>query len=93
METRYPEAILLFVNLDFGNDRSDPQSVAKKIEEPRFAEDAASDLWPVFETARFDLIEPYGRWESWVRFCGAELPGDVLGKVYFRNAMELLPAC
>ena len=47
--------------------------------------------WMVFETSRFDLIDPYGRWEEWLRLCSANLPEDVLERVYFRNAERLLP--
>ena len=44
-----------------------------------------------FETARTDLVEPYGFGHDWMRMAGAALPDDVLRKFYYRNAQRLIP--
>jgi hypothetical protein len=44
-----------------------------------------------YETARLDVIDPFGSDGDWNRLSGAELPPEVLEKFYHANAERLIP--
>ena len=45
-----------------------------------------------FETDQINLVEPYGYAKDWLRLAGANLPPEVLEKLYHANAERLIPA-
>ena len=87
--TKYQDRILFgtdaSVSSSFFNDEG--EAIDEKIQQRKYF---YSRHLTYFETDRFDIVEPYGYEESWLRLAGCQLPEEVLKKIYWDNAAKLV---
>jgi predicted TIM-barrel fold metal-dependent hydrolase len=88
--TKYQDRIL------FGTDGGAPFNIRPideellevwKVRQARFY----SRHLEYYETARIDIVEPYGWGKEWLRIPGVKLPPAVLEKFYHANVERLIP--